>query len=378
MAQSMVQAMPQVSRRLRNPQMPFNIRHAPFQIQPFMIAPVLPGETMKNLSLQSRVLTQPITNPLIGWWIEFCFFYVKHRDMHDPEVLTALMLDASADLTTHEDYVASSTPDYFYGFSGVGMNWVKACTRVVVENYFRDEGRAWDSCTIDGYPACYLDGKDWTDSLLLTTEYTAATDVTIPVNATPDPDVVLFSDVQAAMRQYELLRMGGLVNATYEDWLRSYGVRSQSAVVNKPELIRYIREWSYPSSHVQPNATTPALSDVTSAVSWSIAERADKDRFFKEPGFVIGFTVARPKMYKKQAGTATVLLDDAFMWLPAILGEDKEMSWRSVTDAAGHPLSTGPTADMFVDMKDLFLYGEQFRNYAISTTGLMRTGRLPA
>ena len=74
-------AAPRVGRKLRSPIHRFHLRHYPFQLQPFMLAPVIPGETMKNLLLQARVVTDPIKNGLIGWWQEYYFFYVKHRDL---------------------------------------------------------------------------------------------------------------------------------------------------------------------------------------------------------------------------------------------------------------------------------------------------------
>ena len=57
-------ALKPTGRRPRRPSHPFQVRHEPFQIQPFFIAPVLPGETMKNLLLQSRAVTLPLKNPL--------------------------------------------------------------------------------------------------------------------------------------------------------------------------------------------------------------------------------------------------------------------------------------------------------------------------
>ena len=71
-----------VTRRIpRNPKHPFQLRTRPFQIQPFMLSPVLPGETLKNLVLQSRVVSKPLVHPLVGWWCEYYFFYVKLRDI---------------------------------------------------------------------------------------------------------------------------------------------------------------------------------------------------------------------------------------------------------------------------------------------------------
>ena len=62
-----VQAMetPQVRRRLRQPSVKFNLQTEPYAIAPFFIHPVRPGETMTNLLLQSRVVSDPINNALI-------------------------------------------------------------------------------------------------------------------------------------------------------------------------------------------------------------------------------------------------------------------------------------------------------------------------
>ena len=68
-------------RVMRNPAHPFKLRTKPYQIQPCMISPVLPGETMKNLVHMSRVVTKPIKDPLVGWWYENYVFYVRLRDI---------------------------------------------------------------------------------------------------------------------------------------------------------------------------------------------------------------------------------------------------------------------------------------------------------
>lgn len=368
----MLTAAPRVSRRLRNPQHPFNVDHAPFVIQPFFIAPVLPGESLVNLSFQSRVLTKPIKNPLIGWWIEHYFFYVKHRDMADSAIFQGMMLDYANSIASAADYVSAANPGTYYGWrsQGTGMNWVKSALKAVIEAHFRDEGRAWNSCLIDSNPAAYVNSNSWADSLVLESEVDTEVDVKIPVNATPAPDEVSYLDIKRAEAQYQLLVAGGLVNATYEDFLRSYGVRIQMEDMQKPELIRYSRSWSYPSSHVQPNATTPALSDVTAAVSWSVAERANKRRLFKEPGFILGVTCCRPKVYRDaQYNPATAMMTDALAWLPAILADNTEASWRKVADHADDMFSGNLPGDWRFDIKDLFLYGDQFITGGAAASG---------
>lgn len=356
--QSTIGNVPSVSRRLRNPVHDFNLRHPPFAIAPFLLAPVLPGETMKNLSFQARCVTRPIKNPLVGWWLEFYIFYVKHRDMTDSALWQSMVLDPGVNVTGASCYVTGATAGGPYErnsfHSGSGIDWSEACMIPVRDNYFRDEG---DSAPhlVGIYNTAKINTTNWTDSLTL--EATRATyDVNVDLNA---DTTIKASEVDRAMRQYEMMVAGGLVNMSYEDYLRSYGVHQAQAVKNVPELIRYVREWTYPSSHVD-----PVTGSASSAVSWSVAERADKDRFFAEPGFIFGVTVCRPKVYManlKQPGAS--LMRDAYTWLPAILRDDVASSLAMTTDLATDPLGGVMSGNWWVDVKDLLIYGDQFINY---------------
>ena len=71
-----------------------------------------------------------------------------------------------------------------------------------------------------------------------------------------------------------------------------------------------LKSWQYPSS------TVDAVSGVpTSAVSWGVSERLDKDRYFKQPGFIFGVSVARPKVYLgNQRGPGVHLMQDGISW----------------------------------------------------------------
>lgn len=372
-ATSTLNALPQVRRAVRSPQHPFFLKHAPYEIQPFLIAPVLPGETLKSASFQSRVITNPLKAPLIGWWLEYYFFYVKHRDIdyyNGNTILQDMAINAGS-LASHADY-QTTTADPFYYFGGgaatrTGMNWVRACLKPIITTYFRDEGGAWDQVTIDGNPAAYVQGTSAFDSTILESSLDTAVDVAIPVDAAPSPDTVSVRDIISAMENYELLVQQNLVNVTYEDWLRSYGVRVQNEIVNKPELLRYVRQFTYPGSHVIPDTTTAGDSEVTSACSWTISERISKSRFFREPGFIVGVTVSRPKVYLgRQTATLAGLLDDAKSWLPAVLMGDPAASWKKVTDAATDVINGAANSDWWIDLKDLFLYGEQYVNKAFA------------
>ena len=50
---------PRVNRKTRSPQHTWAVKQRPFVITPFMIAPVLPGETFKAGVMQARVVSDP-------------------------------------------------------------------------------------------------------------------------------------------------------------------------------------------------------------------------------------------------------------------------------------------------------------------------------
>ena len=131
----------------RSPRHTFQLRHKPFCIQPFMLAPVLPGETMKSLLLQARAVTAPIANPLIGWWLEYYFFYVKHRDLDGRDDFSEMMLDLEKDMSS---YHSSASAVHYHMANRI--NWSQLCLKRVTEEYFRTEDEVWNTHAIDGLP----------------------------------------------------------------------------------------------------------------------------------------------------------------------------------------------------------------------------------
>lgn len=362
-----VQAMnlPQVRRVHRRPQHKFNLKSKPYEIVPFMIAPVLPGETLENLLLQSRAVSDPIQNALIGWHKEYYFFYVKHRGLAATDttgLLQSMMLDPATSLAALKAG-AISTP--YYTFKG-GVDFVTMCLRAIVEEYFRDEGETWNTATVENYVAAQIDQEQWFQSIKL--EAATGDDTELPgVDELEELDVLPGFTTQYA--QWEIMRDSGLTDLTYEDFLRSYGVSIPKTEdeggtpdeKHRPELLRFIREWTYPTNHVNPANGTPS-----SAVSWSIAERADKKRFFKEPGFVFGVTVTRPKLYMgNQKGAAVGLLDSPYAWLPAVLMDTPYTSLKELTNSATDGILLSQGDDLWIDVRDLFKYGDQFVNHTM-------------
>ena len=345
-----VQVMQNVGRRSRTPTHTFQVRHIPFGIQPFFIAPVLAGETMKNLLFQSRAVSDPIRNPLVGWWLEYYFFYVKLTDLDARDTIMNALIDPTNSMSS-----LNEAANIRYYHAAGGPNWTKLCLKRVVEEYFRDEGDAWDIFKVDtDIPQAMLQGETWQNSLM-TSASLVNNDFNVDLNAN---STITASEIERAWSQWQLLKSGNLVDMSWEDYLRTFGVKPPEEASHRPELIRYVREWTYPTNHID-----PTNGAATSAVSWGIQERADKDRFFKEPGFLFGVTVARPKVYStKQTGSAVELMENAYAWLPAALRSDANASL--VRNTGTNSVLTGLGATEYVvDMKDLLLYGDQFLNF---------------
>ena len=351
MADIRVSNLPRVGRKTRRPTHSFQIRSRPWQVQPFLIAPVLPGETMKNLLLQARVVSDPVVHPLVGWWTEFYFFYVKLRDLADRDVITDMLVTGQVDqMANHPADVKRYHHD--------GYDYVGACLDSVVTAYFRDEGDEPSDYMIDGLPAAQIGVQSWMDSALLDSS------VRQPGETWPGEGRVLPDGYEQFSDQYahwEAMRSMALTTVDFEDWLRTFGVKVPKAEQTDPhipELLRYVRDWTYPSNTVDPATGAP-----TSALSWSVAERADKDRFFAEPGFVFGCSVTRPKVYYgKQRGNLSSHLNTPFSWLPAVLQSQPYTSLMKIAQTQG-PLE-GIGEDYWIDVRDLFMHGDQFVNFA--------------
>ena len=357
-------SLPQLNLRgrgTRTPQHTFRTKHKAWQIAPFMIAPVLPGETLRNLLLQARAVSDPVAHSLIGWHLEYYFFYVKHRDldhMNNNNTLQNMMIDPSTDTSAY-DITADDVAMYEeYDLADVvdGKKWMTECHKKITVDWFRDEGEAASAASISGVYAAQILRTNWLDSVMSDTEYVAE-DVNVDINSDTN---IMASEIDEAMRQWQLLRVHGLTEMSYEDYLGTYGIQKPEELGFRSELIRYIREWKYPVNTIDPSSGAPS-----SALSWVIRDRADKNRLFREPGWIIGIHVARPKVYmSKQASNAASQMRNAYHWLPALMTNDPRVSM--IEHAAGEGPLQNQTDGYWVDIRDLLMYGDQFVNFALT------------
>lgn len=353
MAQSVKLIQDKAGRRMRNPEHTWQVQNRPYLLQPICFAPVLPGETLKNALFQARVVTERIRNPLIGWWQEYYWFYVKHRDLAGSSDFQAMMIDPGASLAAQKTAGASVS----LMRSTNQVNWQTQCMDAIAKHWFRGEGE-YPGPTIGGLYVAQVNNKNVFDNLALASTIDAG-DFNVDLNANA---TITASEVERALLQWEFLKANNLMTMSYEDYLRTYGVKVEDPEFHRPELLRYTREWAYPANTVEPTTGVPV-----SAASWAISERIDKDRYFKEPGFIVGITCTRPKVYLSLQRTAAInLLDDAYAWLPAIMRDDPATSLkRLASNATDSIITTTADATFVVDLRDLFLYGDAFFNFDI-------------
>ena len=358
-----VQQLPQVGRKSRRPQHSFNIETRPFGIYPFMIAPVLAGDTLVNALMQSRVITDPIKSAArnIGWWNEYYWFYVKLSDMADRDTITQALINPGSGMTTIDSETAVSVHN-FYATTGVPyVNWLEKGLQRITEEFFRDEGETWNTETVEtGIPKAQFTAPGLWRSL--TPAASTALDFKDIQISTAGDEAFTLEELQDAYQQYEIMRMGGFVAMSWDDYIAAQGVRvpeAEKLEAHVPELLRFARSWQYPISAIDPTDGSAA-----SAVQWSHAERIDKNRFFKEPGMIIGVTVCRPKVYVGYKGFGAQLMSDAYRWLPRVLDDDPTTSLFNIADTTFGGLNWADAGGVYVDVKDLLLYGDQFFNMA--------------
>ena len=357
---------PPLRRVLRKPRHSFNLKSKPFEIVPFMCAPVLANDTMESLLMQVNVDSDPVQNRRIGWWKEYYFCYVPLPGMSDWDtsgLLKTMHLDPATDVSTLKAAANSTT---YYTYKG-GMNYVEKCVETVIKEWFRDEGEAVNAASIENYYAAQINNDTWLQNLKL--ESATGDDTELP-GVDPMEEFNKLSAFSTEYDQWEIMRDAGIVDATFEDYLRAQGVNVPQSEdqgespdrMYAPELLRFVRDWKMPVYAVQ--ASDGA---VKAALRWQLAERADKARYFKYPGFIVGVTVTRPKLYYgNQKGAAVGFLDDAYAWLPRILDGHPYSSVDEIVDSATDGIFQNQNEDYWFDKRDLFLHGDQFVNWTMS------------
>lgn len=357
---TLVDAAPARSRVNRYPKHPFRVDAIPYQIVPWCIAPVLPAETLNGFYFEAREVSHPIKSSLVGAKSEYWLFYVKLRDLPLRDTIENMFVDpTNADFNSLD----SAQNFAFYHSTAGRPNWLLECYKRIVETWFRDAGDVYNNFTIGSYSTAQIRDQGWLDSLRDTTTMPAGSVIAGGADA---------ETVDKLLTAYEYLRSLNLTDMGFRDYLATFGVRDNEAELHRPELIEYWSDWQYPSNTIDPANGTPR-----SAYSWVSKNNFKGKKFFKEPGFLIGLHVVRPKLYfNRQFGTLASFMDNGLAWLPEIMRENnpetslKEFSGGAAGDGPLSSTVIGPTNGYWVDMRDLFVHGDQFSNLGNTGTAV--------
>lgn len=350
-----------VERHTRSPSHNFFVEQDLWEIQPCAIAPVLPGETLSHMALQTRVVTPTIKSRVVGWWCEYYTFYVRFRQLPSAANLVAMQVDPTVILTP-----TAASPSTYY--AGLGFNYVTECLQVITQEWFRREGELWSSSVIRASrPAASINIDSLIDSLV---DNTVLADGGAIAGMNVDDLDRARMVVEYRRKLREMGSDGGAID--YEEVLASYGVSIQKAAErDRPELVRYVRDWTYPTNTVEPTTGVP-----TTVASWAINDRADKPRRFDDFGFLVTVSCIRPKVYFfNQKAFGASMLDRAQRWLPPNMDEaGMERSLAEFTNAQG-PYGGVFANGYWMDVRDLFNYGDQYLDNA--TAGVANVVGLP-
>ncbi|MBW7909588.1 MAG: hypothetical protein H3C50_11855, partial [Kiritimatiellae bacterium] len=172
------------------------------------------------------------------------------------------------------------------------------------------------------------------------------------------------NDLSTMMGHWAAMRDAGLTEMDYQDFMKTYGsnVREdeESPNLHRAEDLWSIREFTYPSNTVEGTTGVPAV-----ATGWRVQKSGGKRVFCDEPGFIFGVTYARPKVYMKNLrGSLAGAMADIKSWLPAMLHDQVDLGHVKFAHQEG-PMPAGFTGDddYWLDLRDLFLYGDQFVNH---------------
>lgn len=355
-------------RHTRRPQHRFNLRLIPYEIQPFLLAPVLPGESLTDMMLQAQTWSDPLKPDLknIGWWLQYNFFYVRHRDLPQEvrNLLAQMMLDPETDMSSLQA-PEQSLPHYT--FAG-GIDWTRLCLEHVTAEYFRDEGEDGNfPVGPNGLPLCRIYGRGTADAferLTLDGDYEDRR-----VDLIDDDGSLYANDLSTMMGHWMAMREAGLVTMDYEDFMRTYGAQvredEESPNLHRAEDIWSLRDFTYPTNTVEPTNGIPSV-----AVGWRTQKRGGKRIFCDEPGFIFGVTYCRPKIYLgNQTGSVAGLMHSVRQWLPPMLHHQADLG-HVQSDVDEGPVPNTFAEGYWVDIRDLLIYGDQFINYDVSASAI--------
>lgn len=349
-------------RMTRSPFNRFYTASRPMQITPVGIHPVLAGETMVSLKFESRMVTDPLAAPLEGGALEYYLYYVKLTDLVSVDDAVKAMIT-----TPFTPYVNATAANSAWYHNGGGVNWLKLCYDRIVEVDWRTEGESSSTAVVGDYALASIRSPH-------TGAFSSIAEAANVSGLSDLGDMTSSTALDQALESYQLLKDNGMVNMTYEDFLRMVGMRVTTEKDREPELIWTTREWKYGTNTVEPTTGVPST-----AMSYVFEKDAKSRKKFTEWGFLVMLSVWRPSWFRGNQGASLAhFFDRGVAWIPQMLNPDPATSIRIFADTATDgPLGASQATGYALDMSDLLHYGDQFTNLSLGTASGRNVATLP-
>lgn len=326
---------PGFARRRRNPTFPMAGVMQPFGLYPLAAFPLLAGETLENLNLAGRFISQPMKHPITGAWLEQWVAVVPMRLCMSEATVTDI-----APSTT--GLTAGADRPRFFTKSGA-LDTIKRAYDVVANEFFQAPGQT--APTVDGVMQLPRMGVDWTENLQ-------------PKPASGDPTKWPEKAVTEELTGIDLETERQLMEAAdYRRWTEQFtGVDPKSQL--RARIIRYDREWKLPQ-----NVIDPATGIPRSSFFWDRKMNLSKRFKAMEHSIVLVLSAWRPLMFNGLTVASYIQrMNGVLEWLPP----RNEAGWSTI--GADDPIFAAAfdtdNTQLIFDRSDVFARGETFINCA--------------
>lgn len=356
-----------ISRAMRRPVHTAFVKQRPHQVQPIACLPVLAGDSVRGFDVEARVITDPLTSTVIGWWHELAAFYVRLTDFDEYDAIQSWMVNESPGSIAGMSY-ATAAWTYYRAGVGQGPDWLLGAMKPIIRHYFRSEGEDPSLPALDSVPLAGRVLRDWTQAARLESELGVASPV----------------DYDTRWAAYQTMTRDGLFTGDFVEFLRAEGTEVPEQLlrsgthssIRKPELIAWQRTFAYPQL-----SQDPTNGNLSAICSWANRAGLPKRRriYCDVPGFIVVVSVARPKVYlAAQQSRADGLFAEGRVWRSTYEADAPQETLVKVdyADAVSGILNT--TDPLVIDTDGVLYHGDQFvkGSGALTTAALLQGSTL--
>ena len=287
-----------MARSYRKPRFPFAQTGKFGRLIPTNWQLVVPGESMKEMTIRYRLQSRPLSSPFLGAYVDNWIFYVPLRVL-DSTFPTWLLTGVGSPFS--DTTVISDT---FYEAEAGMWNCHRYAYNQIVNDFFRrpDESAFDIGLTGATSGAAVINMADLPGPF--TERDSLAENVQTIETTSSDATTELIAEAFATQRY---LDRRDAISQTYEDYLRAQGVRqSGPQVLASAEFLFGSRKWIMPSRTVTPNTGATVQSYMA-----DVLVKKTRPSFFPEHGIVMSVMSVRPKCIVTSCVPVTYAFEDA-------------------------------------------------------------------